>query len=105
VRVDIETDGGRPVQFAVARNLHVFGLRRGRIVQAAGPWRSSGDWWRAATLISGIAPDERREQGNTIHQLQPWDRDEWDIVVEGGGVYRIHQDRASRLWFIEGVCD
>jgi protein ImuB len=106
VRIDIETDGGRPARFAVARSVHgVGGLRRGRIVQAAGPWRSSGDWWRAATLISGTVPDERREQGTTIHQLQPWDRDEWDIVVEGGGVYRIHQDRASRLWFIEGVCD
>jgi protein ImuB len=56
---------------------------RGRIIAAAGPWRSSGDWW----------------------QSQPWDHSEWDIAVTGGALYRIHEDLRTGRWFLEGNYD
>jgi protein ImuB len=54
---------------------------RGRVVDLAGPWRSSGDWW---------TPD-------------PWSRDEWDIALSDGGLYRLYCDPAG--WFVEGSYD
>jgi protein ImuB len=54
---------------------------RGDIVSLAGPWRTSGDWWTE----------------------DPWARDEWDIALSGGAVYRIYC--CSRGWFVEGSYD
>jgi protein ImuB len=52
----------------------------GKVLNAAGPWRSSGDWW--TTTI--------------------WNRDEWDIALSNGSLYRIYSDPN---WFIEGSYD
>ncbi|MGO9894227.1 MAG: hypothetical protein ACLPX8_08450 [Bryobacteraceae bacterium] len=54
---------------------------RGKVIDLAGPWRSSGDWW---------TPD-------------PWSRDEWDIALSDGGLYRLYCDPAG--WFVEGSYD
>jgi protein ImuB len=51
------------------------------ILTAAGPWRASGDWWTTA----------------------PWDREEWDVELSNGGLYRMYQ--ASQRWFLEGMYD
>jgi protein ImuB len=56
---------------------------RGRIVQIAGPWRTSGDWWR---------PDQ-------------WNRDEYDLSLSDGALYRLYLDCAQKKWFVEGVYD
>jgi len=61
------------------------GLAAGEVVSAAGPWRSSGRWW--SLDASG------------------WDRDEWDVEVAGGHLYRISRDRAAGGWVIEGAVD
>jgi protein ImuB len=53
----------------------------GRVEQAAGPWKSSGDWWG----------DQR------------WTREEWDIALSDGGLYRLYQAWGS--WFLEGEYD
>jgi len=59
------------------------------VLAAAGPWRASGDWWTAS----------------------PWDREEWDVELSDGGLYRIFfkrildPQRSSREWFLEGVYD
>ncbi len=55
----------------------------GNVLQSAGPWRTSGDWWRDTA----------------------WDRDEWDISLNDGGLYRIYLDRPVARWFVEGAYD
>jgi protein ImuB len=54
---------------------------RGKVLEYAGPWRSSGDWWTA----------------------DPWSRDEWDIALSDGALYRIYCE--PRGWFVEGSYD
>jgi protein ImuB len=54
---------------------------RGKVLEFAGPWRTSGDWW---------TPD-------------PWSRDEWDIALSDGALYRLYCD--PRGWFVEGSYD
>ena len=72
----VQTEDGRPV-FLLAKDI------RGRILAAAGPWRTSGDWWTIA----------------------PWNRDEWDIALQTGALYRICLDHATGRWSIEGSFD
>jgi protein ImuB len=55
----------------------------GRVVMAKGPWRTSGDWWTP----------------------EVWNRDEWDVAVETGGLYRLFQEIDSGRWFVEGSYD
>ena len=54
-----------------------------RIARMTGPWRTSGDWWSTA----------------------PWNRDEYDIAMVDGTLYRIYRDNCSKLWFFEGSYD
>jgi protein ImuB len=54
---------------------------RGKVLDLAGPWRTSGDWW---------TPD-------------PWSRDEWDIALSDGALYRIYCE--VRGWFVGGNYD
>jgi len=59
---------------------------QGEILWAAGPWRSSGDWW----------------------EQQGWARDEWDIAVQGEAgiaLYRLVRDRLDGRWILEGTYD
>jgi protein ImuB len=59
---------------------------QGEIVWAAGPWRSSGDWWN--------------QEG--------WARDEWDIALQaeiGIALYRLVRDLLSGGWYVEGTYD
>jgi protein ImuB len=55
----------------------------GRVVMAKGPWRTSGDWWTP----------------------EAWNRDEWDVAVESGALYRLFQELDSGRWFVEGSYD
>jgi protein ImuB len=58
----------------------------GEILWAAGPWRSSGDWW----------------------EQDAWVRDEWDIAVqesEAIGLYRLIHDLLTSEWLLQGRYD
>jgi protein ImuB len=55
----------------------------GRVVMAKGPWRTSGEWWRE----------------------DAWNRDEWDIALESGELYRMCREVDSGRWFVEGSYD
>jgi hypothetical protein len=34
-----------------------------------------------------------------------WNRDEWDVSLGDGAVYRIFQDRGSDAWFVDAIVD
>lgn len=54
----------------------------GAVVDAAGPWRSSGEWWT---------------------QGEQWSREEWDIALNDGAVYRLYAEDGR--YFLEGIYD
>lgn len=56
---------------------------QGSVLTSAGPWRTSGDWW-------------------TVH---PWARDDWDLSLSDGGLYRLYREFFSGRWFLEGQYD
>jgi len=84
----------------------IFLGKRGEVLAAGGPWRTSGDWWRE----------------------DPWDQDEWDLEVrfplsaaknsnpkagstgsqraaEERGRYRVYYDALRKSWFVRGIYD
>ena len=65
----------------------IFNGVKATVVQACGPWRSSGAWWE---------------------QSGHWQREEWDVAVvrnDASGLYRIFRDLQSGQWFVEGMYD
>jgi protein ImuB len=54
---------------------------RGTVLNLAGPWRTSGDWWTS----------------------DPWQRDEWDVALSDGVLYRVSCEPAG--WFVQGAYD
>jgi hypothetical protein len=76
----VETGEGRPTHVRASRP----GIAGGAITLAAGPWRSSGEWWALETT---------------------WDRDEWDVALPNGVVCRLFRDRRQDRWYIDGVYD
>lgn len=72
----VEAPDGRP-RVVLAQGVH------GRVVELAGPWRVSGDWWRA----------------------EAYAREEFDVALSGGGLYRIYRDLIRNGWFIAGSYD
>ena len=118
VRVTLEC--GRPVQMAIDRQ----GMPGGRVVQAAGPWRTSGGWWdqlspglRGSADAASAPPPPRLRRGlagalrakadkaTAGTAAGPWDRDEWDLTFKDGTACRISRDRLNEVWFLEGVFD
>lgn len=75
----VRVEDGRPVRVTVDRR----GVGGGRIDGAAGPWRTSGAWWRE----------------------EAWARDEWDVSAEDGTTFRIFRERDTDRWFVEGIVD
>ena len=68
----VDLADNRPVRIS-APGIH------GKVLNAAGPWRTSGDWWTSTQ----------------------WARDEWDIALPHG-LYRIYHDSN---WYVEGSYD
>jgi protein ImuB len=56
---------------------------RGNVLAAAGPWRSAGEWWTDTC----------------------WARDEWDLSLSDGALYRLYWDLRTGGWFVEGTYD
>ncbi len=108
LRAVVEAARGFPTEInAWGKDRSVYG----KVVGLAGPWRTSGEWWRS----------------------ELWARDEWDVAVEsrsqrsevrgqrsegseikelGGHVgpplqilYRIYRELKSGTWFVEGIYD
>ena len=94
LRALVQAEGGYPQEISAwDKNKSVYG----KVVCAAGPWRTTGEWWRA----------------------DAWARDEWDVAIESGSkvkavgsqvgptqiLYRIYRELRSGTWFVEGVYD
>jgi protein ImuB len=103
-RVAIEH--GRPARVTTSRR----NLAGGRVLECAGPWRSSGGWWSGATNdvktdAAMIAPSVSEAwQALGMGPQRKWNKDEWDVALPDG-VYRIYRDRDSNQWFLEGILD
>jgi protein ImuB len=83
-RAQVEVRAGRPAEVR-------FGTVRGRVVELAGPWRTSGEWWTG----------------------EGWARDEWDVALapqlvrDAANVilWRIYRNLETGEWFVEGNYD
>jgi protein ImuB len=73
--IQVQSQEGAPISVQASQ-------AGGRVEQASGPWRTSGDWWEQEKL---------------------WNRDEWDIRTRDGSLYRIYRENEN--WFLEGVYD
>jgi protein ImuB len=87
------------VEQGLPREISAWGKLRsvyGKVVSLAGPWKTTGDWWR----------------------VDRWARDEWDVALGSGSesrksgerigkqiLYRIYRELDSDAWFVEGSYD
>jgi protein ImuB len=90
---------GRPVRVQIDRQ----GFTSGAILQSAGPWRTSGNWWDTAGLRQ--KSDTGEQANRRTGQQDAWDRDEWDVAMTDGTIYRLVVEREVGQWFLEGVID
>jgi protein ImuB len=74
---------GRPVRVTTDRRSYAGGSA----LACAGPWRTSGNWWEAGAPAAS------------------WNREEWDVALADGAVYRIFRDCDSDRWFIDAIVD
>jgi protein ImuB len=94
----VTVNEGRPVRVQIDRQ----GFSSGAIAQAAGPWRTSGEWWNSP------GPGSMASVPSVALGSSPpsaWDRDEWDVVMTDGTVYRLVVERGVGQWFLDGVID
>jgi protein ImuB len=56
---------------------------KGTVLRCAGPWKTSGEWWAATS----------------------WTREEWDVALDDGALYRIYCELPARAWYVHGVYD
>jgi protein ImuB len=90
------------------RPVHVTpqGLRGGAVIQAAGPWRTSGDWWKSRPrLHPSNAPGASPEPASPRRTSSSWNRDEWDVALTDGTLYRIHLNCDGTRWYVDGTLD
>jgi len=105
---------GRPVRVTTDRR----GFTGGSVVRAAGPWRTSGEWWAAeraggAGRSGGLVGSGQAVAAGGVGETHPthathptsWNRDEWDVSLSDGAMYRIFQDRETEAWFIDAIVD
>ena len=101
--VRVELVRGRPAR---VRPIEPHRLPRlGAVRQAAGPWRSSGDWWRLAKSAETGASPSPPAVAASDPSLAPWDEDEWDVVLESGAMLRLAHDRRDDAWVVAAVID
>jgi protein ImuB len=76
----VRLEGGHPVYISCMAEER---MRGGAVLAYAGPWRTAGEWWKP----------------------EPWARDEWDVELQHGGVFRIHRELSTGRWFFDGRYD
>jgi protein ImuB len=90
VMVAVAHEGGRPTHVSSQERARFYEQDSrqidGEVLWAAGPWRSSGDWW----------------------EEDAWLRDEWDIAVQQRSeiaLYRLVHDLVGGEWMVDGSYD
>jgi hypothetical protein len=92
------------------------GVSSGSVVCAAGPWRTSGEWWNSGRQPGTGNQQPAAECRRRMRDPSPaascpwptssaWNREEWDAALSDGTVYRLFVERDVGQWFIEGVVD
>jgi protein ImuB len=56
---------------------------KGVVLRSAGPWKTCGEWWADTA----------------------WSREEWDVALDDGGLYRIYKESQTQGWFVQGIYD
>ena len=82
LRATVTLQEGKPARIECPKRKEICG----EILWAAGPWRTSGDWW----------------------EQEGWARDEWDIALQQAAsitLYRLVRDLLSGQWLLEGNYD
>jgi protein ImuB len=99
----VAVDGGRPVRVTTERR----SFAGGAVVHCAGPWRTSGNWWQSQKAQGSTLKAQESSSSRLRPEISdlPWDRDEWDVALNDGAVYRIFQDRVTNGWFIDAIVD
>jgi len=103
---------GRPVRVTTDRR----GFAGGAVAHCAGPWRTSGDWWETSGGSGRSGESGRSESPRASSTDSPtclacptrptsWNRDEWDVSLSDGAVYRVFRDRDTDAWFIDAIVD
>ena len=82
---------GTPLHVVIDRR----GFTGGSVQSAAGPWRTSGDWWKQDLGVSSLG----------VGSSYSWDRDEWDVALADGVAYRVFRERGTGAWFLDGIFD
>ena len=86
----VRAGGGPPSQsFGASAEARVKGKR----AEAEAP--ASVKMWGPASIEKSRAG---RAEG-------VWDRDEWDVALSDGAMYRIFRDRNTDAWFIDAIAD
>ena len=103
-------EDGRPTRLTTDRR----GFAGGRVLASTGPWRTSGHWWAGQSAVSSHQSAVASQQSPVRTTLPtadyrlptvPWNRDEWDVALAGGAVYRVFRDRDTDGWFIDAIVD
>jgi protein ImuB len=98
------------LQDGLPHRLRVSGIS-GTVTQLSGPWRTSGDWWRADAwdrdefdLALSTERDVTVQSGDLGLPLPPRRQRQPGLLTDGA-LYRVCFDRRTGQWLMEGVYD
>ncbi|HEV7680754.1 MAG TPA: hypothetical protein VGO68_01430 [Pyrinomonadaceae bacterium] len=81
---EVQLVNGHPIHVQTRNSTRKI---NGAVTRLAGPWRTTGDWWRN----------------------DQWARDEWEVLLKDAAdkatLCRIFQELKSGKWYVEGVYD
>ncbi len=129
---EVELRSGEPVRVS-CMELDARGPLHDNVIWAAGPWRSSGNWWESngktakpgngktknqpsvlSNEVQGTKNEERTENG----AAENWNSEEWDIALtltrRGASrrertteivLYRLVRDCVAERWSVDGAYD
>lgn len=71
-RAEVRVEGGRPVALRSA-------VSQGEIVEIAGPWRTTGQWWSETGHFAVDHYDAQMSDGNVLRLCFDWRQNQWQV--------------------------